>query len=385
MKSPIYLDYHATTPTDGRVVDAVVRHMATVFGNPSSRDHVFGDEAEAAVARAAGEVAHLMGVEPREIVFTSGATEAANLALKGLALQTGRPLRIGLTPVEHPSVLDTCQYLADQGLAQLTYFRVDGRAQIDLDDVRRSCKGGLDLVAVMAANNEVGTIYPLEEVAAIAKDHGALVFTDATQAAGKIPVSASQWGLDLVALSAHKMYGPKGVGALAVSAGIKLHPLIHGGQHQRGLRSGTLNVPGIVGLGEACRLRASEMHSDEVRVASLRDRLESHLMSGYPELVVNGDVENRLAGNLHVSFPGLPNGALVGRLRNRLAISTGSACSSGIEGPSHVLRALGLSRERIEGALRIGIGKFTTEEDVDSAAVILTAAAREVGSVISTH
>lgn len=382
--SPIYLDYHATTPTDLRVADAVVRHMTRVFGNPSSRDHVFGDEAEAAVADAAENVAELLGAEPREVVFTSGATEAANLALKGLALQARRPLRIGVTPVEHPAVLDTCRHLADQGLAELTYLRVDGRAQLDLDDFRRSCNAGLDLVAVMAANNEVGTIYPLMALAAIAREHGALIFTDATQAAGKVPLEVSRWGIDLVALSAHKMYGPKGAGALVVTSGIKLRPLIHGGQHQRGLRSGTLNVPGIVGLGEACRLRASEMHMDEPRIASLRDRLEDQLRSGYPELVVNGDVENRLAGNLHVSYPGIPNRALIARLRDRLAVSTSSACSSGIEAPSHVLQAMKLPQDCLEGALRIGIGKFTTNEEIESAAGMLTDAAQEAHAVLKS-
>lgn len=384
MDSPIYLDYHATTPTDPRVAEVVVRHMTTVFGNPSSRDHTFGDEAEAAVAEAAGYVADLIGAKPGEVVFTSGATEAANLALQGLALQARRPLRIGLTPVEHPAVLDTCQHLADAGLAELTHFRVDSRAQIDLGDVRRSCIEGLDLVAVMAANNEVGTIYPIESITALAKEHGALVFTDATQAAGKVPLHHGRWGIDMLALSAHKMYGPMGVGALVVAEDLKLHPLIHGGQHQRGLRSGTLNVPGIVGLGEACRLRDAEMHGDESRVGALRDRLESLLRRGYPDLLVNGDIGNRLAGNLHVSYPAIPNGALIGRFRSRVAVSTGSACSSGIEAPSHVLRAMNLPRDRVEGALRIGIGKFTTNEDISLAAEILTVAAREAAHVLTS-
>lgn len=383
---PIYLDYHATTPTDPRVVEVVTRHMTEVFGNASSTDHVFGDEAEAAVVTAGKQVASLVGAEPRSIVFTSGATESINLAIQGLvraARRAGRDkLRIGLMPVEHRAVLDTCAALADVGLAELTLFRVDERARLDLEDFERKCHTGLDLVCVMAANNEVGTLYPIQQTVAIAHEHGALFFTDATQAAGKIPLDFTEWGIDLLALSAHKMYGPKGVGALVVAPGIRLEPVLYGGAHQRRLRSGTLNVPGIAGLGEACRLRVLEMATDEPRIAALRDRLQSLLSSTIPDLVVNGDLERRLAGNLHVSICGVPNGAVVGRLRRSVALSTGAACASGIEAPSHVLRAMGLPADRTEGALRIGIGKFTVEDEVDRAANLIACAVRQIRSVL---
>lgn len=383
---PIYLDYHATTPVDARVVDVVVRHMTTAFGNASSRDHTYGDQAEEAVEIAAAEVAGLIGAEVRDIVFTSGATEAANLALKGIAwaaeTRLGRPLRIGAMPVEHHSVLNTCQYLAEHRLAEISYFHVDDCAQLDLDDFRKKCREGLDVVAVMGANNEVGTIYPLAAAGAIARDFGILLFSDLTQAAGKIPIDMAAWGVDLAAMSAHKMYGPKGVGALVLSQGIKLHPLLHGGAHQRGLRSGTLNVPGIAGFGAACRLRSQEMHVDEPRIAHLRDRLQSMLLQERPNVVVNGDLQRRLAGNLNLSYLGVPNGAIIARLRDRVAIATGSACSSGIEAPSHVLRAMNLSPDRVEGALRIGLGKFTTQSEIEVAAMHLSGATSEISLLV---
>ena len=387
--SPIYLDYHATTPTDSRVAELILRHMTEVFGNASSADHAFGDAAEDAVDTARRHVAALVGAAPRDIVFTSGATESVNLAIQGLVRASRpargtRPLRIGLMPVEHRAVLDTCEALALQHEVELHPLRVDDRAQIDLDDLNAKCRSGLDLVCVMAANNEVGTLYPIREVAAIAHNHSALFLTDATQAAGKVSIEFSAWDIDLLALSAHKLYGPKGVGALVVARGVKLAPLIYGGGHQQRLRSGTLNVPGIAGLGEACRLRMLEMGRDEPRIARQRDRLQRQLASAIPDLVVNGDVEHRLAGNLHVSIPGIPNGAVVGRLRRSVAISTGSACSSGIEAASHVLRAMRLPPESVEGALRIGIGKFTTDEEIARASELMLAAVTDVRAALHT-
>jgi cysteine desulfurase len=377
----IYLDYHATTPVDPRVVDVVVHHMTTAFGNASSRDHAYGDEAERAVESAAAEVARLVGADARDVVFTSGATEATNLALKGIAWaaepRLQRPLRIGLMPVEHHAVLNTCEYLEQRGLAQLSYFRVDTRAQLDLEDYRSKVREGLDLVVLMAANNEVGTIYPLRDAAAIAKSSGALVFSDATQAAGRIPLEFSDWDIDLLALSAHKMYGPKGVGALLVRNTLRIDPGIHGGQQQSGMRAGTLNVPGIAGFGEAARLRFSEMERDELRIASQRDRFQDGLVERCL-VAVNGDLDSRLSGNLHVSFEGIPNGALVARLRDKIAFSTGAACSSGIESPSHVLRAIELPQIRVEGAVRFGIGKFTEDADLDRALHLIDQAVAEV-------
>jgi cysteine desulfurase len=385
-KDRIYLDYHATTPVDPRVVEVVVHHMTTAFGNASSRDHAYGDEAERSVEVAAAEVARLIGAQTRNIVFTSGATEAANLALKGVAWAAqpnlGRPVRIGLMPVEHPAVLDTCEYLQHRGLAEVTHFRVDDRAQLELDDYRRKVREGLDLVVLMAANNEVGTIYPLKEAARIAKRYGALVFSDATQAAGKIPLEFTRWDVDLMVLSAHKLYGPKGVGALVSRKNLQLEQWLHGGQQQRGRRAGTLNVPGIAGFGEAAKLRRSEMQSDELRIASQRDRFQ-RLLEG-SSVVVNGDLESRLAGNLHMSFIGVPNQALVARIRHRVAVSTGAACSSGIEAPSHVLRAMGLPQERVDGAIRFGIGKFTEDNDLERAAELIENAVGEVAGLLRT-
>ena len=378
---PIYLDCHATTPTDPRVAAIVHRYMTEVFGNANSVDHSFGDEALAAVDAARRSVATLIEADPRSIVFTSGATESLNLALQGLVRafrsqgQRG-PLRVGLLPVEHLAVIETCQALAESGEVEATYFAVDQRGRLDLEDVEAKCRNGLDLVCVMAANNEVGTLYPIEDAARIAHQHGAILLTDATQAAGKIPIRFNDWGIDLLALTAHKMYGPKGVGALVIAPGVRLEALLFGGGHQGGRRSGTLNVPGIAGLGEACRLRQNEMAVDEPRIATQRDRLERLLIEGIPELAVNGDPERRLAGNLHVSVNGLPNGPIIARLRNRVALSTGAACSSGIEAPSHVLRALALPADAIDGALRIGLGKFTTDDEVERAA-------REIVSIVS--
>ena len=360
---PIYLDYHATTPTDPRVADVVLRYMTELYGNASSGEHIFGDWAEEGVETARAHVASLLHTTPRDVIFTSGATESINLAIQGLTKEARRqglfrPIRIGLMPVEHRAVLDTCEALAKVGEAELIYFAVDYRAQLDIEDYEAKCRAGLDLVCVMAANNEVGTIYPIKEAVNIAHQHGALFFTDATQAAGKIDIQFADWGIDMLALSGHKMYGPKGVGALLIAPGIKIQPLVYGGGQERGIRSGTLNVPGIAGLGETCRLRELEMDVDEPRIAELRDHLQQLLQENIPELVVNGDIENRLAGNLHISIPGIDSGALVARLREKVTLSTGSACSSGIESPSHVVAAMRMKEKEAKSCLRIGIGIF---------------------------
>jgi len=385
--SRIYLDYHATTPVDPRVVDLVVHHMTTRFGNASSVDHAFGDDAADAVRRARAEVAELVGASPRSVVFTSGATESINLALRGLVRsaamrRTGRPARIGVSPLEHRAVLDCCEALEAEGLVSLTWFRVQPTGQLDLQDFEVSCDR-LDVACVMAANNEIGTVYPLEEIGAICSRRGVLLITDATQAAGKIPLKFNEWGVGMMALTAHKMYGPKGVGALLVSPGIELEPIVRGGGHQRGLRSGTLNVPGIAGFGLACRLRSEEMAEDEPAIARRRDRLEAALLRLVPELIVNGDRVNRLAGNLHVSIPNVPNTAVVARLRHHLAISTGSACSSGTLSQSHVVRGIRLPDDLADGSLRFGLGKFTTDDHVETAVRLVSEAIRQVRSALS--
>jgi cysteine desulfurase len=373
----IYLDNHSTTPVDPRVAGVVTHHMIAVFGNPSSADHLFGDEAERAVDEAAAAVGRLVGAPGSSVIFTSGATESINLAIQGFAAAHTRnsPLRVAVSPTEHAAVLDTCRALAHAGRAEVQLLSVNNLAQIDLDEIEQVCTAGLDLLCVMAANNEVGTIAPVSQIAEIAQRHGVAYLCDATQAVGRIPLAAAADGVTFLALSAHKMYGPKGVGALVVSSKRHLRPLLHGGGQQGGLRAGTLNVPGIAGLGASCDLRRAEMATDEPRIAQLRDWLQAELAS-VGAMTVNGDTEARLSGNLHVSFQGVPNHAVIARVRDRLAIATGSACSSGVEAPSHVLRAMRLPKEVVDGALRIGLGKYSTRCEVESAAEWMLEAVR---------
>lgn len=366
---PIYLDYHATTPTDPRVASLMLRYMTEEFGNASSVDHAYGDRAEGAVKQAAKHVAALIGASSREILWTSGATESINLAIQGsLPPNPEKPHRIALLPLEHKAVLDTCQALAKRGWTELIYLQVDSKGRLDLDHLEQVCMEGLSLLCVMAANNEIGNLYPIQKIGQIAQRYGIPFLCDGSQAVGKIPVQFEEWGITYLALSAHKLYGPKGVGALVVRGSYHLEPLLFGGGHQKGMRSGTLNVPGIVGLGEACRLRSLEMEEDERTIASKRDKLQTLLADKIQDLMVNGDTDHRLAGNLHISIPGIPNSAIITRVRSKLAISTGSACSSGVESPSHVLRALKFSAATIDGALRMGIGKFTEDEEIYEAA-----------------
>jgi cysteine desulfurase len=368
----IYLDYHATTPVDRRVANLVHQYMTEEFGNASSTDHEYGDRAEAAIKHSTKYVATLINAIPREIIWTSGATESINLAIQGsLSPNPAKPHRIALLPIEHKAVLDTCQALEKRSWAELVYLKVDSQGRLDLNHLEQVCQDGLSLLCIMAANNEIGNIYPIQSIGQIAQRHKIPFLCDASQAVGKIPLDFEEWGITYLAISAHKLYGPKGVGALIVRRGYHLEPLMFGGGHQQGMRSGTLNVPGIAGLGEACRLRQLEMVEDEQSIALKRDRLQQVLLEQIPNLVINGDTANRLAGNLHISIPGIPNSAIISRIRHRLAISTGSACSSGVEAPSHVLQALKLPEAVIEGALRIGIGKFTTDEEISEAAMIL--------------
>jgi len=379
IRKPIYLDYHATTPTDPRVANLMLHYMTEEFGNASSMDHEYGDRAEAAIKQATNHVANLISASPREIIWTSGATESINLAIQGsLPPNPRKPHRIALMPLEHKAVLDTCQAFEKRGWAELIYLKVDSKGRLDLEHLEKVCIDGLSLLCVMAANNEIGNIYPIQAIAQTAQLYNVPFLCDGSQAVGKIPIQFEEWGITYLAISAHKLYGPKGVGALVIRRGYHLEPLLFGGGHQKGMRSGTLNVSGIVGLGEACRLRSLEMEEDEPVIAAQRDKLQNLLLEKTPSLVVNGNVENRLAGNLHISVPDVPNSAIIARIRPKLAISTGSACSSGVEAPSHVLSAMRLSEELIEGALRIGLGKFTTEEEVEQAASILIAEIAQV-------
>jgi cysteine desulfurase len=373
----IYLDYHSTTPVDQRVAQLMLHYMTTAFGNASSTDHTYGDDAKKAVDQACFNVAKLVGASPKEIIFTSGATESINLVIQGSIppdnASTTKP-RIGILPVEHKAVLDTCYALAKKGLAEIINLQVDSKGRLDINHLEEVCTSGLSLLCVMAANNEIGNIYPIQQVGAIAQKYEVPFLCDASQAVGKIPIDFEEWGITYLAISAHKLYGPKGSGALVVRKGYRLNPILFGGGHQKGLRSGTLNVPGVVGLGEACRLRQLEMEKDENALALLRDKLQSLLLEKIPGLVFNGDITSRLSGNLHISIPAVPNSAIIARVRHQLAISTGAACSGGAETPSHVLTAMNLPQEVIEGALRIGVGKFTTLEEVERAGEIISSA-----------
>jgi cysteine desulfurase len=369
---PIYLDHHSTTPVDPRVALVVVRAMTEVFGNANSIDHVFGEAAAQLVTASAESVAALVGADREDVRFTSGSTEAIRLALAhSVASSRGKRLRVAVSRVEHNAVLNAVSTAVRSGAAAVTWIDVDSQARLVQGSLDSALGRGVDMVCLMAANNEVGTVYPVEEVAARVHAHGAAIFVDATQAAGRQPLCVRDWQIDYLVLSGHKIYGPKGIGALiAPGKHSEIAKLDNGGE-------GTPNVPGIAGFGEACRLRVLEMMEDEPRIAALRDRLEAALRRLVPELIVNGDREHRLSNNLHISAPGVPNDAIVGRLRRSVAISTGAACTSGAHTPSHVLQAMGLSDELQEGALRIGVGKFNTLEDIDRAA-------SEIASAIDT-
>ena len=373
---PIYLDYHATTPVDPRVAAIVLRVMTADFGNANSAEHVYGDVAAELVDEARGHVAALVGADPEMVNFTSGSTESIRLAIgHAVSVSSKLPLRVVATAVEHRAVLDALAAHEARGEVAVRLVPVDRRGRLDLDALEHACRQGADLVCVMAANNEVGVIYPVEQVGQIAARFGARSLVDATQAAGHIPIRADEWNITYLTLSAHKIYGPKGVGALIAPRGFGARS-----SHRRvpGVGEGTPNVPGIAGLGEACRLRDLELAADEKRMAAQRDRLEALLLAGIDGLVVNGDPEHRLSNNLHVAVPGVPNNAVIARLRRRVALSSGAACSSGAETPSHVLRAMGLPDEIQSSALRISNGKFTTDEEIERAAEQITSAVASV-------
>ncbi len=362
----IYMDHHATTPVDPAVVDAMVPYFTERFGNAASRQYRLGWEAQRAVDEARASIATIVGAEAKEIVFTSGATEANNLALKGV-VEARRPDRDHVVTVstEHKSVLDTCARLSRQGI-RVTVLPVEQDGSIDLDLLRLSVTDRTALVSVMAANNEIGVLAPLAEIAAIAHDKGALVHTDAVQAVGKV-VFTVEAGIDLASVTAHKLYGPKGVGALFVrrrNPRVTVAPQLDGGGHERGMRSGTLNVPGIVGFGRAAALAQSRMPEEMARLTALRTRLLEGLKSRVYDLVVNGSLDRRLPGNLNVSVPGVDGEALLVSLCDDVAISSGAACTAAE--PSHVLKALGRSTELALASLRFGLGRSTTPAEVET-------------------
>lgn len=373
MKLPIYLDSHATTPCDPRVVEAMLPAFTQIFGNAASRDHVFGWQAQALVDKAREQVASLINGSPHEIIFTSGATESDNLAIKGLAhalAAKGRHLVTCLT--EHRAVLDSCRRLEREGF-EVTYLPVQSDGRISLNELEEALREETILVSLMFANNEIGTLQPIGEVGRLCKEKGIFFHCDATQAMAYERVDVQEMGIDLLSLSAHKMYGPKGIGALYVrrrGPRVNLEPLIDGGGHERGLRSGTLNVPGIVGLGRAAELVLEQRESDAARIRVLRDRLLHKFTAQLSDFVIHGSLRHRLPNNLSLSFARAESAAMFGEMKE-LALSAGAACSSASLEPSHVLLALGVSEELAESSLRIGLHRFTTQEEIDYAADLI--------------
>ena len=375
MKLPIYMDHHATTPVDPRVLEAMLPYFTQEFGNPASRNHAFGWAAEKAVEQARQQVADLIGASPKEIVFTSCATEANNLALKGVAaMYAEKGTHIVTCVTEHKAVLDPCHQLEKQGF-RVTYLPVGKDGLVDLAALRGAITDRTILISIMTANNEIGVIQPVAEIGAIAKERGILFHTDAVQAAGKIPFDVNEVKADLASLSGHKFYGPKGVGALFVrrrNPRVLLGEQISGGGHERGIRSGTLNVPGIVGLGKAAELCSLEMAEEGARLRRLRDRLSEKLRQNLDGIYVNGSMEHRLPHNLNISFAYVEGESLLMGV-NDVAVSSGSACTSASLEPSYVLKALGTGDDLAHSSIRFGLGRWTTEEEVDHVAEKLTA------------
>ncbi len=366
MKLPIYLDYNATTPVDSRVLEVMLPYFTEQFGNAASRTHLYGWEAQEAVETARRQVADLIGASEKEIVFTSGSTESINLAIKGIAethQHKGKHLITSLT--EHKAVLDTCQHLEKIGF-NITYLSPDSEGMLTAVQVAEAIRTDTILVSVMVAHNEIGVVQPFQEIAQVCQSHKVLFHTDATQAIGKIPINLAADGIDLLSLSAHKLYGPKGIGALYVRKNLKISPQIDGGGHERGRRSGTLNVPGIVGLGKACEVAGLEMHIEQERLGVLRDKLETTLLNTISQSQVNGSSLHRLAHVSNMAFGGVDGEQLLMNLKD-LAVSSGSACTSASVEPSYVLKALGVPDDLAYASVRFSLGRFTTEEQIDYA------------------
>ena len=368
LKKPVYMDNHATTRVDSRVLDAMLRYFTEKFGNAASRNHSFGWEAEEAVDRSRNQIAALIGAKSKEIIFTSGATESDNLAIKGVAeFYRDKGNHIISCVTEHKAVLDSCRALERAGKATVTYLPVDKYGMVDPDAVRRAITDKTVLITIMWANNEIGTIHPIAEIGKIAKEKGIVFHCDAVQAIGKVPVDFEKAGVDLASITAHKIYGPKGIGALYVrSKGprVRLTPQMDGGGHERGMRSGTLNVPGIVGLGAACEIAGREMPDEAQRLIQLRSQLQAGLFERLDEIYVNGHPTERLPGNLNVSFAYVEGESLLMGI-NDIAVSSGSACTSATLEPSYVIRALGIDDELAHSSIRFGLGRFNTLEEVD--------------------
>ena len=368
VKLPIYMDNHATTPLDKRVLEAMLPYFTERFGNAASRNHSFGWEAEEAVDKARGQIAGLIHAQSKEIIFSSGATESDNLAIKGvLEFYKEKGNHIITCVTEHKAILDSCRALERGGKATVTYLPVDKYGMIDPEAVRKAITDKTVLITLMYANNEVGTIHPIAEIGKIAKEKGIVFHSDATQAVGKIPVDVEKDGIDLMSLSGHKIYGPKGIGAIYVrSKGprVRLTPQMDGGGHERGMRSGTLNVTGIIGLGKACEIAGGEMLGENRRLHELRDKLQAGIFERLDEVYLNGHPTERLPGNLNVSFAYVEGESLLMGVSD-IAVSSGSACTSATLEPSYVIRALGTDEELAHSSIRFGLGRFNTEEEVD--------------------
>jgi len=368
MKFPIYLDNHSTTPMDPRVLETMLPYFVEKFGNSASRNHAFGWEAEEAVENARKQIARLIHADPKELVFTSGATESDNLALKGVVemyREKGDHVITGMT--EHRAVLDTAKALETKRGIKVTYLPVDKTGMVSPDDVRNAITDKTVLISIMLANNEIGTINPIKEIGRIAKEKGILFHCDATQGVGKIPVDVQEMGIDLMSFTAHKIYGPKGVGALYVrkkGPRVRIAPIIDGGGHERGMRSGTLPVPLIVGFGKACELCEQEMAAESVRLATMRDRLQAGIMNALDEVYLNGHPTQRLPHNLNISFAYVEGESLLMGVKE-IALSSGSACTSATLEPSYVLRALGVGSDLAHSSIRFGLGRFNTDEEVE--------------------
>jgi len=368
LKKPVYMDNHATTRVDSRVLEAMLPYFTEKFGNAASRNHSFGWEAEEAVDRSRNQIAALIGAKSKEVIFTSGATESDNLAIKGVVeFYKDKGNHVISCVTEHKAVLDSCRALERAGKATVTYLPVDKYGMVDPDAVRRAITDKTVLITIMWANNEIGTIHPIAEIGKIAKDKGIIFHTDAVQAIGKVPVDFEKAGVDLASITAHKIYGPKGIGAIYVrSKGprVRLTPQMDGGGHERGMRSGTLNVPGIVGLGAACEIAGMDMPEEARRLIQLRSQLQAGLFERLDEIYVNGHPTERLPGNLNVSFAYVEGESLLMGI-NDIAVSSGSACTSATLEPSYVIRALGIDDELAHSSIRFGLGRFNTLEEVD--------------------
>lgn len=366
MQYPIYLDYAATTPVDERVLQEILPYFSTHFGNAASRYHAFGWKAEEAVKTARQQVADLLGASEKEIVFTSGATESINLAIKGVfEANKHKGNHIITVSTEHKAVLDTCHHLEKLG-AEITYLEVDSKGNLDLQKLEKAITSTTILVSTMAANNEIGVLHPIKKIATICKQKNILFHTDATQAVGKIAFDVEDWNIDLLSFSGHKIYAPKGVGVLYARKKTPIVAQQDGGQHERNMRSGTLNVIGIVGIGKACEIAQQEMLSDARRLRELRDKLENGILSQIADCQVNGDTENRLPNITNIAFGGVDGEDLLMSL-NKIAVSNGSACNSASTEPSYVLKALNLDDNLAYSSVRFSLGKYTTEQDIDIA------------------